>query len=239
VGLEDEVGTAPPTPEDLALGARITHLAQDPSDDARARIMAAVRSAPMPATAARGRVAMGSRWRLGLVGLGATGLLLVASAGALAASSDALPSSPAYGLRRFQENLRVAVASQRQQPRLRLEFAEEKLNQAKALVVQGDVSDATRLLEDSQHDLQDANAELQDLHDPAEALGLANEEAKVQADVANQQGQVDTIVKGGTITPPVQENPTSGDSPNPAPEATAHPNSPEASPDSSSSSSPE
>src|ERR1700682_4206857 len=183
MGVDDDLTPAQPTPDELRVGALITNLAQDPSDEARARIMAAVRSAPMPATAPRRRVAMGSRWRMALVGFGATGLLFSASAGALAASSDALPRSPAYGLRRFEENLRVAVADSHQQPRLHLQFASERLRQAKAQLRRGDVSDAARLLSDSKHDLEDAQTELQNIHDPSEVLDLASEKARLQ-DVA-------------------------------------------------------
>jgi hypothetical protein len=222
VGVDEDVDPGPPTPEDQALAARIAHLAQEPSVEARARIMAAVRSTPMPATAPRSRFASGRRWRVALVGLGTTALLLGASAGALAASSDALPSSPAYGLRRFEENLRVAVADQREQPRLRLEFAAEKLRQAKALTGRGDVNDASRLLVDCQHDLQDAQHELHDVHDPTEVLHLAGQEAQLQTDAANQLGQVDNIVNGGTTTPP-QESSAPGDNGNPGTQGTSLP----------------
>jgi hypothetical protein len=218
MGVEDDLVPAQPSDEELRIGARIAGLAQDPSDEARARIMAAVRSTPMPAAGSRRRVAMRRQWRVALAGFGATALLLGASAGALAASSDALPSSPAYGLRRFQENLRVAVADQHQQPRLRLQFAAEKLRQAKVEASHGDVSDAAKLLSDCQHDLEDAQAELHDINDPSEVQNLSTEKAQLQADAANQQGQVETIANGGTtVVPSSPPSQTPGDEQNPAP----------------------
>jgi hypothetical protein len=222
MGVDDDLESTQPTPDDVRLGARIANLAEEPSAAARARIMAAVRGAPMPASAPRRRVALGRRWRLALVGFGTTGILVAASAGALAASSDALPNSPTYELRHVEENLRVAVASQREQPRLRLQFAAEKLRQAKAQIRNGDAGNAARLVSDSRHDLQDAEAELKDLHDPAESQAIVSAEALLQADAANQQDQVNTLVNGGTVVEPPSPAPSDGSN-GPAPEVTPLP----------------
>ena len=202
MGVENEPMSPEATPEDLRLGARIANIAQDPSAEAQARIMAAVRTAPMPGRAPRGRIAMGHRLRTALVGLGASGLLFGATAGALAASSDALPSSPAYGLRHIEENLRVAVADQREQPRLRLRFAAEKLSQAREQARRGDVSDAARLLSDAKHDLEQAQAELHDVNNPSDVQSLSAERTRLQTDAAVEQHQVETIANGGTVAPP-------------------------------------
>jgi gas vesicle protein len=217
LGIEHEPMPSQPTLEELHLGARIANLAQDPSAEARARIMAAVRSTPLPATPPRRRIGMGHRWRTALVGFGASGLLFGATAGALAASSDALPSSPAYGLRRVEENLRVAVANQREQPRLRLQFAAEKLGQAKAQARRGDVSDAAKLLSDCKNDLEQARAELQEVSNPSEVQHLSAEQTRLQTDAVVEQHQVETIASGGTVVPPNSPpSPAPGDEANPA-----------------------
>ena len=48
MGVEGDLVPAQPSDEELRIGARIAGLAQNPSDEARARIMAAVRSTTMP-----------------------------------------------------------------------------------------------------------------------------------------------------------------------------------------------
>ena len=68
------------------------------------------------------------------------------------------------------KDLRVAVADQREQPRLRLRFAAEKLSQAREQARRGDVRDAARLLSDAQHDLDQAQAELHDVNNPSDGL---------------------------------------------------------------------
>jgi gas vesicle protein len=225
MGVENEPVPAQPTPEELRLRARIAIMAQDPGAEARARIMAAVRTAPMPGTAPSRRIAMGHRLRMALVGFGASGLLFGATAGALAASSGALPSSPAYGLRHIEENLRVAVADQREKPRLRLRFAAEKLSQAREQARRGDVSDAARLLSDAKLDLEQAQAELHDVNNPSEVQSLSAERTRLQTDAAVEQHQVETIANGGTVAPP--NSPSSAtpgdDSDVPAPEVRVTP----------------
>jgi hypothetical protein len=223
VGVEDDQLPTDATPADLRLASRIAGLAQDPSDEARARIMAAVRSAPMPVAASGRRFAAG-RWRPVLAGLGATGVLLFASAGALAASSDALPNSPAYGLRRFEENLRVAVADPPGQLRLHLQFAADKVRQAKEQVTKGDAGVAAELLSDCRHDLHEARVELQAIHDPTESPELATEQDRVQSDASVEQTQVDAIVNGGEGASPSSEpSPTPSDESVPTSDATASP----------------
>jgi hypothetical protein len=242
MGVEDDLTPAEPTPEELYLGERIANLAQHPSDEARARIMAAVRSTAMPATAPRRRSAVRRRWRLALAGFGAACLFLSISAGALAASSDALPNSPAYELRRFEENLRVAVADPREQARLRLQFAAERVRQAKAEIRRGNVSVATKLLSDSRHDLEEAQIELHDIHDQSKASDLAREHDRVQSDAASEQNQLETNDKGrDVVSPPGQPSPTPGDGSNvPAPEGTTLPTAnPNASPANNSDGSPD
>jgi hypothetical protein len=212
-----------PTPDELALAPGIAMLAQDPSEAARARIMAAVRSAPMPATASPRRTAAGGRWRLALVGFGAAGLLVVASVGALAASSDALPNSPAYRLRLFEENLRVAVADPRQQSRLHLQFAAEKVRQAKEQIRLGDATVAAELLSDTRHDLSQAETELRASNDAAEELNLEVEHDSLQSETVIAQAEVNIIVNSGGAGSPAP-NPTPSDASGvPAPESTVSP----------------
>ncbi len=212
MGVDNDQTNSEPTDEELALGTRIAQLARDPSGEARARIMAAVRNAPALATPSRQPIFAGGRWRFVLVGLATAGLLLAASAGALAASSDALPRSPAYRLRLIEENLRVAVADPREQPRLQLQFAAERARQAQEQIRLGDAGVAAELLSDCRRELSDAQLEAQATHDPAEELDLQAEHDSLQSEAMVEQAQVDAIVNSGDDHSPAPEaSPTPGD----------------------------
>jgi hypothetical protein len=121
------------------------------------------------------------RWRLALVGLGAVALLALSSVGAVAASNDAVPSSPTYSLRVGGEQLRLALASPAGREQLLIDFANARTYQARAVLRQGDRSDAKGLLRDSRAYLEQAKKGLGSL--------APNEQGQIQ----NQLNQAEAI----------------------------------------------
>jgi hypothetical protein len=99
-------------------------------------------------------------WRPALIVFGAAALLALSSVGALAASTDALPSSPTYSLRFAGEQARLALASPAGRERLRIDFANARINQARAILKQGGLADAKSLLRDSRGYLEQTKKEL-------------------------------------------------------------------------------
>ena len=156
------------------LAAELSALGVNPSPQKSAAIMAAVRrSQDVRPTVVR-------RWRLALVAFGAAALLALSSVGAVAASNDALPSSPTYSLRFAGEQVRLALASPAAREQLRIDFANARVNQARAILSQGGHSDAQSLLRDSRGYLAQARKDLGSLP--------ANEQGQIQ----NQLNQAET-----------------------------------------------
>jgi hypothetical protein len=159
------------------LAGELAQLGVNPSPEKHAAIMAAVRrSQPVRSPAIGG-------WRLPLVALGAAALLVLSSVGGIAASNDALPSSPTYSVRVGTEQVRLALASPTGKEQLRIDFANARISQAKAILRQGDRADAKGLLRDSRGYLAKAKSELGGLP--------ANEQGQIQNQLhqaeANQQ----------------------------------------------------
>lgn len=143
---------------DLAM--RLAQLADDPSPERRAAIMAAVRGAREPRLAPR--TTMGG-WRPALAILAAAVILSASTVGVLAASADALPSSPTYSLRVFGERVRLTVADPTSRAQLRITFAHARIVQARMALGHGDRSDAQVLLRDSRQYIDQAQNELGDV----------------------------------------------------------------------------
>ena len=148
------------------LAGELAALAVNPSPEKRAAIMAAMRRSQDV------RPSVVRRWRLALVGFGAAALLALSSVGAIAASNDALPSSPTYSLRFAGEQARLALASPVGRERLRIDFANARINQARAILRQGALADAKSLLRDSRGYLAQTKKDLGSLP--------ANEQGQIQ-----------------------------------------------------------
>jgi hypothetical protein len=174
-----------------ALAGELAGLGVDPSPEKRASIMAAVRRSQIA------RPSVIRRWRFALVGSGAAALLALSSVGAVAASNDALPSSPTYSLRLAGEQFRIALASPTGRQQLRIDFANARTNQALAMLKQGGRTDASNLLRDSRGYLAQTKKDLGKL--PANEQGQiqnqlnqaeANEhQAELQLNQTGAQGQ--------------------------------------------------
>src|SRR4030088_440253 len=136
------------------LASALSQLASDPTAERQAAIMSAVRL-----ETGRRRGVIG-RWRPGLAGLAAAAVLAGTTVGVFAASSDALPSSPAYPLRLGAEQIRLTVAAPADREHLRISFAHARINQASARLSQGDRANAQDLLRDSQTYITEANNDL-------------------------------------------------------------------------------
>ncbi|MHB8611420.1 MAG: DUF5667 domain-containing protein [Candidatus Dormibacteraceae bacterium] len=171
------------SPIERELAAQLSQLGTEPTLEQRASIMAAVRSSQVPRRAVIGR------WRPVLVVFAAAALLVVTCVGALAASSDALPSSPTYSLRVFSEQVRLALASPASRQQLRIAFASTRIKQARATLSQGDRSDATELLRDSRDYLAQTKKELGDMP-PATQGQIQNQLNEAEADEHQAETQL-------------------------------------------------
>jgi hypothetical protein len=161
--LNDEQGLSA---AERQLAGELAALGVEPSPEKRAAVMAAVRrSQDVQPSVVR-------RWRLALVAFGAAALLALSSVGAVAASNDALPSSPTYSLRFAGEQARLALASPAGREQLRIDFANARINQARAILKQGGRTDAKSLLRDSRGYLAQTKKDLASLP--------ANEQGQIQ-----------------------------------------------------------
>jgi hypothetical protein len=151
---------------DRQLAGELAALGVNPSPEKVAAIMAMVRRSQ------DARPSVVRRWRLALVGFGAAALLALSSMGAVAASTDALPSSPTYSLRFVGEQARLALASPTGREQLRIDFANARVNQARAILKQGGLADAKSLLRDSRGYLAQTKKDLAGLP--------ANEQGQIQ-----------------------------------------------------------
>ena len=91
--------------------------------------------------------------------LAAALVLITGTVGAVAASSQALPDSPAYALRFAGEDVRLIVASPVGREQLRIGFARDRFQQATA-VVHRSRSAANRLIADGGNYLQQTRVDL-------------------------------------------------------------------------------
>ena len=178
------------SPAQRELAGELSKLASDPSPATAGSIMRAVR------TAVRAEVPVKRwrlRWRFAGVMLAALLILVTGSVGAVAASSQALPNSPAYTLRYFGEDVRLVVASPVGREQLRIQFARDRFTQAKQ-VVRDNRADAKRLVADGSDYLNQAQRELPSLSADEQGqveseLNQAGREETAAQDQVNQEGQ--------------------------------------------------
>lgn len=174
--------------DERRLAVELASLTDDPDAHRRASIMAAVRGAPGPRRASR------RPWRLVIAAIAAVGVLAASSVGAVAASADALPSSPNYSLRSFGEHVRLALADAKAREQLRISFAQSRISQAQTALRHGDRSDAKGLLRDSRGYLDETRQDIRNLssNEQGEVENELNQ-AETQQNQAegqlNQQGQ--------------------------------------------------
>jgi hypothetical protein len=170
------------SPSEQEIALELSKLAEDLSPASRNSIMHAVHAAL--ATAPR------ARWHLSrrLVIAVATAALLLGTGtiGAMAASSQALPHSPAYPLRFAGEGIRLAVASPADKEHLRIDFARDRFHQA-GDVVRENRSDAKQLIVDGRDYLAQARRELSSLS--------ADEQSQVESEI-NQAGDDQRSAEG-------------------------------------------
>lgn len=175
------------SPAEQELAAELSKLASDPSPASRAAIMGAVRTVmPRPA-----RTFMLPRaWRLSAAALVAVAMVLATTVFAFAASSTALPDSPAYGLRSAGEHVRLAILGTTDRELLRITFAREHFRQAQD-VAHRNRSDAAQLLSDGRAYLDDARKELSSVPagEQGEVQNQLNQAGAQQDQTENQIGQ--------------------------------------------------
>jgi hypothetical protein len=175
------------SPGEQDLAAELSKLTSDPSPASREAIMGAVRTATRR-TAQTPRLTRA--WRLTAAALVAVAMVLATTVFAFAASSAALPDSPAYGLRSAGERVRLAIVGGTDRELLRITFAREHFRQAKD-VVHRNRPEAVQLLSDGREYLTEAKSELQSL--PAGEQGQIqnqlNQAQQEQSQTENQVGQ--------------------------------------------------
>lgn len=88
----------------------------------------------------------------------ALALIVVITSGTVFASNNSLPGDSLYGVKRSVENMRAAVSPN--DPALHIEFANERLNEARALIQLGKVERANQLLKDYENELKLARARI-------------------------------------------------------------------------------
>jgi hypothetical protein len=106
-------------------------------------------------------------------------VVITGTVGVLAASSRALPDSPAYALRFAGEEVRLAVASPVGREQLRIGFARDRFQQAQG-IVRRSPSDARRLIDDGSNYLEQTRRDLPSLS--------ADQQGQVESQL-NQAGQ--------------------------------------------------
>jgi hypothetical protein len=165
------------------LAAEIADLTDDPGAERRARIMAAVRNAPGP------RPGSVRRWRLAIAAAAAVFVFGASSIGAVAASADALPSSPTYSLRSFGEQVRLTASDTTTREQLRLAFARSHISQARDVLQHGDRSDAAGLLRDSRQYLLETRNDIGNLPS-GEQGSVQNQLNQAEAQQNQAEGQL-------------------------------------------------
>ncbi len=164
------------------LAGELSRLAADPSPAASDTIMRAVRTSVRT-------VAPAKRWRLrrrfASMAVAAVLILIIGTVGAVAASSEALPSSPGYRLRYVGEGVRLAAASPVGREDLRIQFARKRFSQAQQ-VVRDNRADAKRLVADGSEYLNQAQREVPSL--------TADEQGQVESEL-NEAGQEETAAQ--------------------------------------------
>ena len=88
----------------------------------------------------------------------ALALIVVVTGGTVFASNNSLPGDSLYGVKRGVENMRAAVSPN--DPALHIEFANERLNEARALIQLGKIEGASQLLKDYENELKLARARI-------------------------------------------------------------------------------
>jgi len=136
------------SPVESRLASELEGLVEDPDKATRRSIMRAVRQKPIPLHAGRPRSHPTARFVLAMVA--AAALLLMGATAALAGSSHAVPTSPAYGLRLAGEDVRLTFAQPKQREELRIGFARDRFQQARD-IARSD-HDNARLLVEGGHD---------------------------------------------------------------------------------------
>lgn len=175
------------SPAERDLAVELSKLASDPSPASREAIMGAVRTAVRHSAQPR---RLPNAWRLTAAAVAAVALVLGSSVFAFAASSTALPDSPAYGLRSVGERVRIAVLAPTDRELLRITFAREHFQQAQVLAHRNR-SDAAQLLNDGREYLADARKDLRSVPsgEQGEVQNQLNQAGTQQSQTEDQLGQ--------------------------------------------------
>jgi hypothetical protein len=181
--LSDEL-----SPLETSLASELAGLVEDPDEATRRSIMRAVMQAPLPVHAARPRVHRATRFALALVA--AVLLLVMGATAALAGSSHAVPTSPAYGLRLAGEDIRLTFAQPKQREELRIGFARDRFQQARD-IARSDHHNARLLVAGGHEYLAQVRSSLGSLSadEQGEVENELDQASQDENDTQNQVGQ--------------------------------------------------
>lgn len=168
------------------LASQLEHLATEPDSSTRKAIMRAVMSLTLAGAAPR---RLGWRGRFLAPVAGALVLMIAGTVGAFAASSDALPKTPAYQVRLAGEEIRLAFADLKGREQLRIGFARDRFRQAQQ-IAHSDRADAQLLIDGGGGYLTLTRKDLGSL--PADEQGqVQNQLDQAEEDQNQTQSQVD------------------------------------------------
>ncbi|MBI5348598.1 MAG: hypothetical protein HZB77_04665 [Chloroflexi bacterium] len=88
----------------------------------------------------------------------ALALIVVITSGTVLAANNSLPGDSLYGVKRGVEQMRAAVSPN--DPALHIEFANERLNEARALIKLGKLENASQSLKEYENELKLARAQI-------------------------------------------------------------------------------
>jgi hypothetical protein len=202
---------------DLALAQRLRHLrAVRAPDRLRARALAGTRDwQNMPRVVPlASRRQDGLTWvRLAGRAVAAAAIVISAGYGTIAASASSLPGNPLYSVKLIVEDVRVAVASPNERPRIYVEQADNRLEETQRLLHNGQYPEAERTVREAQQSLDSARALASQSARPQETLS-AIDDASVRtqrvADLVVQAAAPSAQrISGSTspaIVPPAERN---------------------------------
>ena len=174
------------SPTERKLASELGHLATDPDASTRISIMRAVMGATRAESAPR---QLGWRWRFLAAAAAAVVLLSAGTVGAFAASSNALPKTPAYQIRLAGEEIRLTLADQRNREQLRIGFARDRFRQAQQ-IAHSDRADAQLLVDDGRGYLIQTRKDLGSV--PSDEQGqVQNQLNQAEEDQNQTQNQID------------------------------------------------
>ena len=133
----------------------------------------------------------------------AIALIIVITSGTVFAASNSLPGDSLYGVKRGVEQMRAAVSPN--DPALHVAFANERLNEARALIKLGKLENASQSLKEYENELKLARAQ------------ITTPQPTLEKQIEQQQTILQTVAPQVPTLTKTQEPPSPTATPSPAP----------------------